>query len=257
MLECSPLYTFGERKDPEPSEQPQKGEESEDEDSTASLFVKNLSFSTTDEGLTKAFEKLRGFRKAIVMKKKSGDAQSLSMGYGFVEFKTLAHAEEAMKKKQSVMLDGHTLTLARSEKRLSEKKQSKTESKKSMKLSSAKLAIRNVPFEATPRELRQLFEAYGKIVSCRIPKKAGANHRGFAFIEYMTKAEAGLAMESLQHTHLYGRRLVIEPAEEQSTTAEEVRKLAAKREAAGQNTEAKKRRRANLLAGGNCPFKEE
>merc|ERR1719487_1353528 len=120
MLEWAPIDTFTGA----PKEVQEKVEESEEEDSqVASLFVKNLSFSTTDEGLAKAFEKCRGFRKAVVMKKKAnkqGEVQSLSMGFGFVEFKTLAHAEEAMKRKQNVVLDGHSLTLARSEKRITE-----------------------------------------------------------------------------------------------------------------------------------------
>lgn len=34
------------------------------------------------------------------------------------------------------------------------------------------------------------------------------NHRGFAFIEYVTKQEARNALEALSNTHLYGRHLV-------------------------------------------------
>lgn len=34
------------------------------------------------------------------------------------------------------------------------------------------------------------------------------NHRGFAFVEYVTKQEAQNAIEALSNTHLYGRHLV-------------------------------------------------
>lgn len=34
---------------------------------------------------------------------------------------------------------------------------------------------------------------------------------GFAFIDFASRAEAQAAFGALQHSHLYGRRLVIEP----------------------------------------------
>ncbi|KAH9790131.1 hypothetical protein KPL71_003293 [Citrus sinensis] len=40
------------------------------------------------------------------------------------------------------------------------------------------------------------------------------NHRGFAFVEYVTKQEAQNALEALSNTHLYGRHLVMERAKE-------------------------------------------
>lgn len=54
-----------------------------------------------------------------------------------------------------------------------------------------KLLIRNVPFEATVKELKELFGAYGQVQKVRLPKKnspdAGSGHRGFAFVEFLTK----------------------------------------------------------------------
>jgi multiple RNA-binding domain-containing protein 1 len=35
------------------------------------------------------------------------------------------------------------------------------------------------------------------------------SHRGFAFVEYDSLEEAGLAKEALGSSHLYGRKLVI------------------------------------------------
>lgn len=37
-------------------------------------------------------------------------------------------------------------------------------------------------------------------------------HRGFAFVEYVTKQEAKNALAALSNTHLYGRHLVCTPA---------------------------------------------
>lgn len=63
---------------------------------------------------------------------------------------------------------------------------------------STKLMIRNVAFQTTRKDLRELFGAYGQLKSVRIPKKFDGTGRGFAFIEYLTKDDAKSAFEHLQ-----------------------------------------------------------
>ncbi len=46
-----------------------------------------------------------------------------------------------------------------------------------------KLVIRNVPFEASKKELQQLMGAYGSLKSLRLPLKFDRSHRGYAFAE--------------------------------------------------------------------------
>jgi multiple RNA-binding domain-containing protein 1 len=54
----------------------------------------------------------------------------------------------------------------------------------------------------------------------RVPKKFDGKHRGFAFVEYLSKQDAAKAMEALGNTHLYGRHLVLEwAADDQSLDA--------------------------------------
>ena len=270
MLEWAPIDVFTGAKEVKPGDkptndedeaevdQPDEKDESEDEEeesTVASLFVKNLSFNTTDAKFAKQFEKLPGFRKAVIMKKKQASGDSLSMGYGFVEFKTQQQALAALKKRQGMSLDGHVLSLQQSQRQATTKKQESTKKSSkstkagSKKLTSPKLAIRNVPFEVNKRELTQLFGAYGHVTSVRLPKKVdGSSHRGFAFIEFLTKAEASAAMEALQHTHLYGRHLVIEPAEvDKTANADEVREATLKRTMAHANSESSKRRQKNAV----------
>ena len=43
-----------------------------------------------------------------------------------------------------------------------------------------------------------------------MPRKFDGNHRGFAFVEFLTKQEALSAYKALADTHLYGRHLVLE-----------------------------------------------
>ncbi|CAE8645494.1 unnamed protein product, partial [Polarella glacialis] len=224
------------------------------------LFVKNLAFATTDDGLKKAFKNCKGLRSALVMRKKApvekdgskpkADAKGLSMGYGFLEFATAADAAEALRSRQGTMVDGHAVQLQLSQRG---SKGGRSEGAAGQKakgaINSSSICVRNLAFEATRKELYQLFGAYGSVTSVRIPKKSDySGHRGFAFIDFASRSEAAAAFEALQHTHLYGRRLVIEPAEEKATDVGSVQAEAAKRkDSLTQTSEAKKRRKAGIL----------
>merc|ERR1719291_912014 len=153
---------------------------------------------------------------------------------------------EALKRKQGIMLEGHSVKLQVSTPR--SKRGSREESKEPKKggkgaLNTQRLCVRNLAFEANVKELRQLFSAYGSVTAVRMPKKADhTGHRGFAFVDLGSKAEASAAYEALQHTHLYGRRLVIEPAEAKATDVGTVEESAKKRTAAKTLTSESKKK---------------
>ena len=71
-----------------------------------------MNFSTTDTILKEVFEEHFGSGKiyeVTIAKKKDmkNPGQMLSMGYGFIQFKTSANANEALKVMQHKMIDGH------------------------------------------------------------------------------------------------------------------------------------------------------
>ena len=53
-----------------------------------------------------------------------------------------------------------------------------------------------------------------EVKSVRLPKKSGGKTRGFAFVEFTTAKEAEKAKDALASTHLYGRHLVFEFAQD-------------------------------------------
>jgi multiple RNA-binding domain-containing protein 1 len=133
------------------------------------------------------------------------------MGYGFVEFGSIQSVQDAMKKLQGSILDGHTLVLKpSSNSQVSSNTAVSSSSNKATEKLPTKLMVRNVPFQASRKELLQLFGSFGQLKRVRLPKKFDGSHRGFAFIEYVTAKEAEAAMKSLSRTHLYGRHLVLE-----------------------------------------------
>lgn len=199
---------------------------------SATLFVRNLNFSTTTAHLTATFSTLSGFLAARVKTKTDPKkpGQVLSMGFGFVEFRIARDAQAALSVMDGYVLDGHKLQVRAShkgadaaEERRRQDNQKKSESAKT------KIIIKNLPFEASKKDVRALFGAYGQLRSVRVPKKMDSAARGFAFADFVTAKEARSAMEALRDTHLLGRRLVLEFVEQEPEDAEaEIERMGAK-----------------------------
>ncbi|KAB1210487.1 Multiple RNA-binding domain-containing protein 1 [Morella rubra] len=221
-----------------------------------SLFVKNLNFKTAEESLKKHFSEhmKEGRILSVRVKKHLKNGKNLSMGFGFIELDSVETATNVCTDLQGTILDGHALILQLCHAKNDDQVQKTVEKDKS----STKLLVRNVAFEATEKDLRQLFSPFGQIKSLRLPKKFG-NHRGFAFVEYVTKQEAQNALQALSSTHLYGRHLVLERAKE-GESLEELRARTAAQFAEEQTGPqnptdlSKKRKRMVVLDEGTMKF---
>ena len=204
------------------------------------LFVKNLAFSTTTEGLITAFRHLPGFAFARVQTKvdPARPGVRLSMGYGFVGFKTKDEAKRGLKSLEGFVLDGHVLTVKWAGRGADEAEDAEAKGKPR----SAKMIVKNVPFEATKKDIQQLFGAHAQLKSVRLPRKFDKRTRGFAFLEFVSPQEAARAYAALRHTHLLGRHLVLEWAEDGAADIEELRKKAGVGYGAGKEMPGRKRK---------------
>jgi len=223
-LEWAPEETFSEQFKPSDKKVYKTVDEDLENMEHATLFVKNLNFDTTEAQLKAFFEKSGSVTSVSIAKKPSPKSANgfLSRGYGFVEFGSKESAKDAMKKLNGKLLQDYAVELKLSEKQISKVPET-VEKARNLKEASAKLLIKNIPFETTRKDLRKLFSAFGDIKHIRLPKKlAGTgDHRGFAFVEFSSIAEARKAFEATgDSTHIYGRRLVVEWAKEDATVAE-------------------------------------
>ncbi|KAJ4297033.1 Multiple RNA-binding domain-containing protein 1 [Collariella sp. IMI 366227] len=199
-------------------------DDAEDQPETASLFVRNLSFNTTTEGLTNAFKPLDGFVSAQVKTKTDPKkpGQVLSMGFGFCAFRSKDQAQAALKVMDGSVLDGYKLIVKASHRGLDAAEERKREDlAKKAAAQRTKIVIKNLPFEVSKKDIRDLFSTYGKLVALRLPKKFNHTSRGFAFAEFSTAKEALNALTALKDTHLLGRRLVLDFAEADEIDPEE------------------------------------
>ena len=191
---------------------------------TSTLFVRNLNFTTTSAQLIEVFKSLDGFMSARVNTKTDPKkpGQILSMGFGFLEFKSKSQAQAALKAMDGYNLDGHKLIIKASHKGLDAAEERRREDAAKKEAGKrTKIIIKNLPFEASKKDVRALFGTYGQLCSVRVPKKFDHSARGFAFADFITAREAENALNALKDTHLLGRRLVLEFAAEDSLDAEE------------------------------------
>ena len=180
---------------------------------SSTLFVRNLNFSTTTSRLTEIFKPLAGFLSARVKTKTDPKRprEILSTGFGFVIFRTSAEAQAAMSVMNGYKLDDHELVIRASHKSTDAAEERRREDiAKKMETKTTKIIIKNLPFEASKKDVRSLFGAYGQLRSVRVPKKFDHSTRGFAFADFVNAKEAENAVEALTNTHLLGRRLVLE-----------------------------------------------
>ncbi|MPC22710.1 putative RNA-binding protein 19 [Portunus trituberculatus] len=187
------------------------------------VYVKNLNFSTTEDLLKQHFEKI-GVVSSVLIAKRRGASQ----GYGFVQFLRKADAKKALREMNESTLEDHKLQIKLSEKTLVTSLKSARRMHDAGKQTSSKIMVKNIPFQATAKEVRQLFATFGELKSVRLPQKPESNeHRGFGFVDYVSRQDAKKAFEAVGlSTHLYSRRLVLEWAKEEETV-EELRKRTA------------------------------
>uniref|UniRef100_A0A3P9H0X0 Probable RNA-binding protein 19 n=1 Tax=Oryzias latipes TaxID=8090 RepID=A0A3P9H0X0_ORYLA len=230
-------------------EKEDKEEEDEEEDAVpgSTLFIKNLSFITTEEKLQETFSKCGKVKFCSISKKKDKSGKLLSMGYGFVQYQSAEGAQKALRQLQHCSVDDHKLELKISDKATRATETSCKKKQAEKKQTGSKILVRNVPFQATVREIRELFCTFGELKTVRLPKKAAGsgNHRGFGFVDFITKQDAKKAFAALCHsTHLYGRRLVLEWAD-----AEETVEALRRKTAEHYHVSAKKSRQSKVLEG--------
>ncbi|NXS64155.1 RBM19 protein, partial [Brachypteracias leptosomus] len=169
-------------------------EEEEEEESIpgCTLFIKNLNFATTEDTLKETFSKVGAVKSCTISKKKDKAGTLLSMGFGFVEYKKPESAQKALRRLQGCSVDGHKLEVKISERAIRPAVKSSRKKQMAKKQTTSKILVRNIPFQATVREIRELFSTFGELKTVRLPKKmAGTgSHRGFGFVDFLTKQDA-------------------------------------------------------------------
>uniref|UniRef100_A0AAX7SV11 Probable RNA-binding protein 19 n=1 Tax=Astatotilapia calliptera TaxID=8154 RepID=A0AAX7SV11_ASTCA len=245
-LEWAPVGVFVAKPEPgklsQNTEKKIENEEEDDEEEEealpgSTLFIKNLNFNTTEEKLLETFCKCGKIKSCTISKKKDKTGTEKGFKYFLSEQVPACHCK----------VDDHQLELKVSERATRTAVVTRKKKQADKKQTGSKILVRNVPFQASVREIRELFCTFGELKTVRLPKKAAGSgsHRGFGFVDFLTKQDAKKAFAALCHsTHLYGRRLVLEWAD-----AEETVEALRRKTAEHFHVTAKKQRKAEVMEG--------
>ncbi|EME29811.1 Serine/arginine-rich splicing factor SC35 [Galdieria sulphuraria] len=73
------------------------------------------------------------------------------------------------------------------------------------------LLVLNISFRTTPNDLTPLFDKYGEVVDCYIPRNRRNGHsRGFAFVRFRKEEDARKAMEEMDGREVDGRSITVQ-----------------------------------------------
>lgn len=76
-----------------------------------------------------------------------------------------------------------------------------------------KLFVGNISWDATDKDLENLFAEYGEVTSARIiTDKISGKSRGFGFVEMSSDEEAQAAIEGLNEKDFMGREISVNVA---------------------------------------------
>jgi multiple RNA-binding domain-containing protein 1 len=129
-----------------------------EDEPNSTLFIKNLSFTTNQSALYTLLSALDGFSFCRVQTKPDPKrpGERLSMGYGFAGFKTRTAATKALKGLNAMEVDGKTWEVKFGKRGAEEETQADSNELKGRK-GSTKVLVKNLPFEATKKDVKELF----------------------------------------------------------------------------------------------------
>lgn len=163
------------------------------------VYVKNLSESTTDDDLSKAFGTYGQVTSAVIMRDASGN----SRGFGFVNFQNPDDAAAAVEKLNGSTFNDDKVWYVGRAQRKSEREaelKAKFEQERNVaaeKLQGSNLYLKNLDDTINDENLKELFSEFGTITSCKVMLDPLGQSRGSGFVAFSTSEEATKALNEM------------------------------------------------------------
>ncbi|KAJ0884285.1 hypothetical protein HanPSC8_Chr10g0431971 [Helianthus annuus] len=188
----------------------QEREQAVDKAKFTNVFVKNLSESTTDDDLTKAFSEYGTITSAVVMK----DADGKSKGFGFVNFENADDAAKAVEGLNGQKFDEKEWYVGKAQKKTDREQELKQKFEQNMKEAVDKsqglnLYIKNLDDTVSDETLRELFAPFGTITSCKVMRDPNGASKGSGFVSFSTSEEALKALSEMNSKMVASKPLYV------------------------------------------------
>ncbi|KAF9621612.1 hypothetical protein IFM89_024558 [Coptis chinensis] len=171
-----------------------------------SVFVKNLSESTTDEDLMKVFGEYGTIDTATVMRTDDGKSKC----FGFVNFENPDNASKAVEALNGKKFEEKEWYVGRAQKKFEREIELKErfQSMKEVvdKFQGLNLYVKNLDDSIDDDKLRDMFSEFGTITSCKVMRDPNGISRGSGFVAFSTSEEASRALADMN-----GKMVVSKP----------------------------------------------
>ncbi|ORZ34900.1 hypothetical protein BCR44DRAFT_1461486 [Catenaria anguillulae PL171] len=181
---------------------------------TGNIFIKNLDASIDNKALHDTFA---AFGKILSCKVAARDGQSL--GYGFVHYETREAADAAIAAVNGMLLNDKEVFVG-----LHVPKRERDAELAKQRSQFTNLYVKNVAEEVTDDEFKEMFEAFGPVVSAVIQRDEEGKSKGFGFVNYTKHEDAQVAVEQLNEKEVKGMTLYVARAQKKAEREEELRR---------------------------------
>uniref|UniRef100_A0A1I7UCY1 RRM domain-containing protein n=1 Tax=Caenorhabditis tropicalis TaxID=1561998 RepID=A0A1I7UCY1_9PELO len=161
------------------------------------IFVSNLDFTTTEDDIRQAIEGVSSIRFA-----RKAHTDQTHRGFAYVVMENEEKTEAALQKDR-VPVKGRPMFISAND------PEKRVGFKFATGLEKSKIFVRNVHFQATEDELRNLFSKFGMVTSVRRVTHRDGKPKGVAFIDFDSEASAQKAVASGDKLMLRDRELEV------------------------------------------------
>ncbi|XP_019156464.1 PREDICTED: polyadenylate-binding protein 2-like [Ipomoea nil] len=174
------------------------------------VFVKNLSESTTDDDLNKTFGEFGTITSAVVMR----DADGKSKCFGFVNFENADDAARAVEALNGKKFDDKEWYVGKAQKKSEREQELRSKFEQTVKetvdkYQGANLYVKNLDDSIDDDKLRELFNDYGTITSCKVMRDPSGISRGSGFVAFSAPEEASRALNEMNAKMIISKPLYV------------------------------------------------
>lgn len=180
------------------------------------VFIKNLDKGIDNKAMYDTFSAFGN----ILSCKVAQDENGASKGYGFVHFETEEAANKSIDKVNGMLLNGKKVFVG---KFIPRKEREKELGEKAKLFTN--VYIKNFGEDFNDDMLREMFEKYGHITSCKVMSKEDGKSRGFGFVAFEDPEAAERAVDDLNGKEVFeGRTLYVGRAQKKAERQQELKR---------------------------------
>ncbi|XP_051152331.1 polyadenylate-binding protein 7 [Andrographis paniculata] len=161
----------------------------------ASLYVGDLAMDVTDDVLYEAFSEFKSLASVRVCQDSS---TGRSLGYGYVNFVSPDDATRAIEEKNHSKLNDRLIRVMWSHR-----------DPDARNSGIGNVFVKNLDESIDSAKLQDMFQKFGKILSCKVVSSDNGKSKGYGFIQFESEASAEAAIEKLNGLMVGGKQMYV------------------------------------------------